>query len=192
MKKGFIVGLILLTGIMMSGIQVIGAEDTAVIKSAIKKYKDKNYLGCISDLKIYTQKDPNSATAWYYLGNSYMNIAMKPEAHAAFEKVITLNTVPKLTSYAIQAELCMENVQKCKYQNFTFEEIKKLKADPNTFLEEYFTKKDNIIGKDEQIVQIENLIKGNYANNIHPDAQEFIRQERIKMKQTEINASDKI
>ncbi len=192
MKKGFIVGLILLTGIMMSGIQVIGAEDTAAIKSAIKKYKDKNYLGCISDLKLYTQKDPNSATAWYYLGNSYMNIAMKPEAHEAFEKVVTLNTVPKLTSYAIQAELCMENVEKCKYQNFTLDEIKKLKADPNAFLEEYFNKKDEVVEKDEQTVQIENLINGSYANNIHPDAQEFIRQERIKMKQTEINASDGI
>ena len=189
MKKSFLLGLVFLITFSFCSIQGVFAEDKAVIKGAIKKYKDQNYLGCISDLKIYTQKDPNSATAWYYLGSSYMKISMKPEAHEAFEKVVALNTVPKLTSYSIQAELCMENTANCDYKNFTLDEIKKLKADPTAFLQEYFTKKEVVEEKDAQTIEIENLIKGSYSNNIHPDAQEFIRQERLKMKQTEINAN---
>ena len=135
---------------------------------------------------MYTEKDPSSAIAWYYLGNSYMNIAMKQEAHAAFEKVIALNTVPKLTSYSIQAQICMENPTKCNYQNFSTDEIKKLKADPTAFLEQYFANLANT-GKDADTVEIEQLINGAYSQNIHPQAQEFIRQEKTKMKQNEIN-----
>lgn len=190
MKKGLILGLVLTMAFSLCSIQSANAaEDSATIKAAISKYKNKNYAGCISDLQMYTQKDPSSAIAWYYLGNSYMNIAMKDEAHAAFEKVIELNTVPKLTSYSIQAELCMENPDSCQYQNFTLDEIKKLKLDPVAFLQEYFTKSTQVEEKDEQTVQIENLIKGSYSNNIHPDAQEFIRQQRLKMKQNEINSN---
>ena len=188
MKKELILGLVFLVMFSLSGIQGVFAEDNAAVKAAIKKYKDKNYLGCISDLQLYTKKEPKSAIAWYYLGNSYMKIALKEEAHEAFEKVIELNTVPKLTSYSIQAELCMENAEKCKYQNFTVEEIKKLKEDPTAFLEEYFTKKNEVVQEDEQTVQIKELINGKYGT-VHPDAKEFIRQERVKMQQSEINAN---
>lgn len=188
MKKGFVLGLVCFTVISICGIQLAFASDSSVITGAIEKYKKKNYLGCISDLNLFTEKDTTNAVAWYYLGSAYMNISMNTEAHAAFEKVIELNTVPKLTSYAIQAELCMESKEKCKYENFTLAEIKKLKADPTNFLKEYFEKKNEVVEKDPQTVQIENLIKGSYANHIHPDAQEFIRQERLKMKQNEINA----
>ncbi len=188
MKKGLILGLVFLVMLSLSGIQSVFAEDNAVIKGAIKKYKDKNYLGCISDLQIYTKKEPKSAIAWYYLGNAYMKIALREEAHEAFEKVIELNTVPKLTSYSIQAELCMENAEKCQYQNFTLEEINKLKADPTAFLEEYFTKKDEVVQEDAQTVQIKELINGKYGT-VHPEAKEFINQEHLKMRQNEINAN---
>jgi tetratricopeptide (TPR) repeat protein len=139
---------------------------------------------------MYTEKDPSNAVAWYYLGNAYMNIAMKQDAHNAYEKVIALNTVPKLTSYSIQAELCMENSAKCKYQDFTSDEIKKLKADPSGFLQAYFANM-NATTKDQNVVEIENLINGSYGQNIHPSALEFIRQEEAKMKQNEIN-EDKV
>lgn len=197
MKKIFILGLVFSLILTMGSVQsvfsaetnskVIKESDAKVIKEAIKKYKEKNYVGCISDLRLYTQKDPSNAVAWYYLGNSYMNIAMKPDAHAAFEKVITLNTVPKLTSYSIQAQICMENTAKCEYRNFNADEIKKLKANPTTFLEEYFAKVNAKPEKDPETVEIEKLINGSYPNNIAPEANEFIRQERAKMKTTEIN-----
>lgn len=188
MKKIFMLGLVFALILSIGFITRVYAKETniQVIKDAISKYKNKNYVGCISDLRMYTEKDPSSAIAWYYLGNSYMNIAMKQEAHAAFEKVIALNTVPKLTSYSIQAQICMENPTKCNYQNFSTDEIKKLKADPTAFLEQYFANLANT-GKDADTVEIEQLIKGSYSQNIHPQAREFIRQEKTKMKQNEIN-----
>lgn len=188
MKKIFMLGLVFALILSIGFITRVYAKETnmQLIKDAISKYKNKNYVGCISDLRMYTEKDPSSAIAWYYLGNSYMNIAMKQEAHAAFEKVIALNTVPKLTSYSIQAQICMENPTKCNYQNFSTDEIKKLKADPTAFLEQYFANLANT-GKDADTVEIEQLINGAYSQNIHPQAQEFIRQEKTKMKQNEIN-----
>lgn len=191
MKKLFMLGLTAVLLFGMLNIQKVYADeeqDPQIIKDAITKYKDKNYLGCISDLKLYTEKDPSNAIAWYYLGNAYMNIAMKTEAHAAFEKVVALNTVPKLTSYSIQAQICMENPAKCQYQNFSYEEIQKLKADPTAFLEQYFASLNNTT-KDPDTVEIENLINGMYPNNIHPSAKDFIRQEKAKMKTTEINSN---
>ncbi len=188
MKKIFMLGLVFTLMLAFGNMQEVYSQDdnTQIIQDAISKYKNKNYVGCISDLRMLTEKDPTSAIAWYYLGNAYMNIAMTQEAHEAFEKVIGLNTVPKLTSYSIQAQICMENPSKCEYQDFSHDEIKKLKADPAGFLEQYFANLNNT-EKDADTVEIENLIKGNYPQNVHPQAQEFIRQEKTKMKQNEIN-----
>ncbi|MCD7740549.1 MAG: tetratricopeptide repeat protein [Candidatus Gastranaerophilales bacterium] len=189
MKKIFLLGLVITIMLSFCSIEKVIAEDAQVIKNAIAKYKNKNFVGCISDLKMYTEQDPSNAVAWYYLANSYMNIAMKDEAHAAFEKVIELNTVPKLTSYSIQAEICMENPLKCNYQNFTKEEIKKLKQNPNEFLEQYFA---NLNKKttDEESIEIENLIKGSYPNNIHPSAKKFIDEEKIKIQTNQKNSNN--
>ena len=195
MKKLFILGLVFsivgMFGIQnaSTAVEETNAEtnNTQVIKEAIQKYKDKNYLGCISDLRIETKKDPMSTVSWYYLGNAYMNIAMKQEAHEAFDKVVQLNTVPKLTSYAIQAKLCMENPAKCNYQDFNNEQIAQLKANPNQFLESYFESlSDKNKNKDD--IEIEKLIKGAYSGKVHPDASKVIIQERTKMEQNKINS----
>lgn len=163
-------------------------EDASIIKAAIAKYKSKNYIGCISDLRLYTMSDPASAVAWYYLGTSYMNIAMKTEAHQAFDRVVQINTVPKLTSYAIQAKICMENPTRCQYQDFTYDEINQLKADPIAFLDQYFATQNTEEPKDIGELEIEKLINGYYSNNIHPSARDFIMQERAKIKQNEMNS----
>ena len=190
MKKIFMLGIVLALILSFGSVQKVFAQDddSKIIKEAITKYKNKNYVGCISDLRMLTEKDPTSTIGWYYLGNAYMNIAMKQEAHAAFEKVINLNTVPKLTSYSIQAQICMENPVKCEYQDFSYDEIKKLKADPAGFLDQYFANLNNT-NKDADTVEIENLINGSYPQNLHPQAREFIRQEKTKMKQNEINTN---
>ncbi len=191
MKKTFIV-LIMTAVITTFCIQTANAftssEGTGIIKEAITKYKDKNYLGCISDLRMYVKNDPSSAIAWYYLGNSYMNIAMKNEAHEAFDRVVQINSVPKLTSYAIQAKVCMDNPTRCQYQDFTYDEINKLKADPLNFLDQYFASLNQDTRSADEI-EIERLIDGYYNNNIHPSAKDFIMQEKAKMKQLEINAN---
>ena len=188
MKKSLIAGLILtLMGLSTLNIVYSAATNNSQeIKDAIAKYKAKNYLGCISDLKYYTQRDSSSAVAWYYLGSSYMNIAMKSDAHAAFDKVVSLNTVPQLTSYAIQAKLCMENPANCKYQSFNADQIEQLRANPTGFLNSLLAPKEET--KDAGVVEIEKLIQGYYGNYLHPEAKEFVDEQKIKMQQLEINS----
>lgn len=192
MKKLFILGIVFsivgLFGIANATTTVnTTAEDTQVIQEAIEKYKNKNYLGCISDLRMEVTKDPTSTISWYYLGNAYMNISMKKEAHEAFDKVVTLNTVPKLTSYAIQAKLCMENKQNCQYQNFNSEQITALRKNPTGFLETYFAALKSET-KSKSDIEIEKLIKNGYNSKIHPEASKVILQERTKMEQSRINS----
>ncbi len=192
MKKLFILGLVFsIIGLFCnSNCAQAEGDSTQVIKGAIEKYKNKNYLGCISDLKMETAKDPASTVSWYYLGNAYMNIAMKREAHEAFDKVVQLNTVPKLTSYSIQAKICMENPARCTYQDFNKEQIAQLRLDPNGFLESFFSNLNNQT-KSQTDMEIEKLIKGGYRENIHPEAREVIMQERTKMEQNNINSRNR-
>ena len=189
MKKIIMLGLVFAVMFGICSVQTVNAANTdnSVVKEAIQKYKDKNYIGCISDLKQYTEKASATAVAWYYLGSSYMNIAMQQEAYEAYDKVIALNSVPKLTSYAIQAELCMQDKENCKYKDFTTDEIKQLKANPMEFLKEYAAKQVPQ-GKDPQTEDIEKLIKGMYPNNMNPKVMEFIQQERTKIRQNQINS----
>lgn len=160
--------------------------DPGAIKAAIAKYKEKNYIGCISDLKMYTEKDPSSAIAWYYLGNSYMKIAMQQEANEAYSNVININSVPILTSYSIQAQMCMQDPAKCEYQNFSYDQIKELRKNPTEFLTEYFANIQNK-GADAESVEIEKLINGSYPNKMHPDARNFILEEKTKIRQNVYN-----
>lgn len=186
MKKLFILGLVF-SVVGMFNISIADTESEDVIKDAIEKYKNKNYLGCISDLRMETTKDPTSTISWYYLGNAYMNISMKKEAHDAFDKVVSLNTVPKLTSYALQAKICMENKQRCQYQDFNAEQIVQLKANPASFLESYFASLSDA-NKNQKDLEIERLIKGGYNSKIHPEASKVIMQERTRMEQSRINS----
>ena len=190
MKKLFITTLILM---VLSGLYNIANAadkvkefDPGAIKGAITKYKERNYIGCISDLKIYTEKDPSSAIAWYYLGNSYMKIAMLQEANEAYNNVISINSVPILTSYSIQAQMCMQDPTKCEYQNFTYDQIKELKKNPADFLADYFANIQNK-GADQEAVEIEKLINGSYPNQMHPDARNFILEEKTKIQQNMYN-----
>lgn len=187
MKKVILSFIIVMVLSFICGINVVNAEEAspAVIKKAIEKYKAKNYAGSISDLQMVVSDDPSSVISWYYLANSYMNIAMKTEAHEAFDKVIQLNTVPQLTSYSIQAKLCMDNPARCNYQKFSPNQIKELIANPNIFLEDYFAKQNG--SESQNRAEIEKLINGKYMNNIHPSAKTFIDQEQAKVKQYEIN-----
>ena len=189
MKTKLILGLVLCLMMNFCFVNFAMAEndDLKVINSAIKKYKDKNYLGCISELTEYTEKNPTSVAAWYYLGNSYMNIAMQDKANEAFEKVITINSVPQLTSYSIQAQLCMKDPTQCEYKIYTLDEIEQLKLDPVKFLAEYNKPKEpEVVVQDPKVVEINRLINGEYPG-IHPDADNFIRQESLKIESSRMN-----
>ena len=190
MKKLFITTLMLtiLSGFfgIVSAAEKVQEMDPDAIRGAISKYKDKNYIGCISDLRIYTEKDPSSAVAWYYLGNSYMKIAMIQEANDAYNRVISINTVPVLTSYSIQAQMCMQDTTKCDYQNFTYDEIKELRKNPAGFISEYLSTMRNK-NSDADTIEIEKLINGSYPEHVHPDAKNFIIEEKTKIQQNSYN-----
>ena len=184
MKKALVLGFIVLSTLLLSTGVFAAVKDGAGTKAAIEKYKARNFIGCISDLKMITKEDPANAVGWYYLGSAYMNIALKTEAHEAFDKVVALNTVPQLTSYSIQAKLCMENPAKCEYHEFTLEQIEQLRLNPSGFLESYMAAK--LATENSNDAEIEKLIDGDY-DKIHPEAKEFIHQEKLKMQQTQIN-----
>ena len=173
------------TYVTQSQVETANAQD---IRDAIEAYKKGDYLACISILKDYTMRYDDNAVAWYYLGNSYMNIAMVNEANEAFDRVINLNANSKMTSYAIQAQLCMRNPVGCRYENFTASEVRKLRENPAGFISDYYKALRMKSIKTDDVVQIENLINGAYINNIHPQAQDFILTERAKIKAAQINS----
>lgn len=185
MKKLFIIGMILTLATGMFGTAFAEGTkemDPGAIRAAIAKYKQRNFIGCISDLRMYTEKDPSSAVAWYYLGNSYMNISMLAEANDAYSRVVSINTVPILTSYSIQAQMCMQDPTKCKYQNFNADQIKDLRKNPSEFFAQYMADIQSQ-NSDTQAIEIEKLINGEFANNMHPEAKTFIQEEQSKMQQ---------
>lgn len=186
MKKLAILGLMIISLFVLSDRVFADIKDTDATKEAIEKYKERNFIGCISDLRMVTQKDPSNVIAWYYLGTSYMNIALNSEAHQAFDKVVQLNSVPQLTSYSIQAKLCMENPTRCDYQKLNNEEIEQLKVNAADFLDKYIENK--LKEETADLSEIEKLIQGEY-NLVHPEAKEFIDQEKLKMQQNEINVN---
>ena len=191
MQKSFIIGLSLVF-MISSALAYTPQESKAIIKGAIDKYKAKNYIGCISDLKLYTEHDASNAIAWYYLGNSYMKISMKEDATKAFDKAIELDTVPQVTSYSIQAKLCMEDPMNCKYQVFSFDDILKLKLDPKNFIAETLAPKVENVElpkvKNPFNEEINKLIEHQYGSDIHPEAQNIVDQEKLREQQERINA----
>ena len=62
MKKSFILALtitVALAALSVAGVYAAG--NSAEISEAIAKYKQKNYIGCISDMQQLTEKDPSVA-----------------------------------------------------------------------------------------------------------------------------------
>ena len=188
--KKIIAALIILTSL---GIEVFAKEIcTNEIRSAIWKYQHQDYIGCIQDLEDYSKEDPSNSIAYYYTGIAYMKLGIKDKAITAFQKVATINSVPILSSYAIQATNCMNNnITTCTYKKYSEAEIEKLVANP----EEFFAKKAENpekeivpIASPEEITDIDRLINGQYPDNIHPDANKVIQETRLIQEQERVNS----
>lgn len=135
MKK--ILSLILFIGMLISLTGVAQAASTAYnakVKTAITKYKARNYTGCIQDLTEVTKHDPSNAVAHYYLANSYMKIGRKDVAIKEFDKVISINSVPVLSAYSLQAKDCI-STGICTYKRFSNSDAKAYVKDPDGFLQ---------------------------------------------------------
>ena len=188
---------VILSSVLLSVFAIPAIAEKAVVcptavKASITKYKNGDYVGCIQDLQDYTEKDPSNAIAYYYIGISYMKLGLKDSATEALEKVSTINTVPRLSSFATQAVKCMQdNVQKCTYKNFSDSQIEKYLKDPAGFLQSLAEEKKEeqetpeIVDEDIDIVR---LIKGEYPSNIHPDANKTIQETRLLQEQERVNA----
>ena len=82
--------------------------DNAAIKSAIAKYKAKNYMGCLQDVNEIIKNDPADAAAYYYQALSYAQLGKINEAEEAYNKVIDLNTNEVLVSNATRGIACLD------------------------------------------------------------------------------------
>ena len=188
---------IIFTSVLLGMFAVPAIAEKAVVcpsevKASIVKYKKGDYVGCVQDLQEYTEKDPSNAIAYYYMGIAYMQLGLKDNAYESLKKVSTINSVPRLSSYALQAVKCMEgNVKKCTYKNYSDSQIDKFIKDPAGFLESLANeKKDEQEVKEdiEEDIDIVRLIKGEYPSNIHPDANKTIQETRLLQEQERVNA----
>lgn len=83
------------------------------VKIAIKKYKMRNYTGCLQDCQAIVQRDPSNALAYYYMGMSYAQAGMKDAAVNSYARVLALNPNPRLLEYATTGKRCLETPDKC-------------------------------------------------------------------------------
>ena len=160
------------------------------VSGAIRKYKAGNYTGCLQDMQTIAKKDPSNAVAHYYIGTSYLKIGMKTEAQKAFERVIDINSVPQLTSLALQANYCISSkASSCKYMTLTSSQINELKQNPTAFYEK-LKSGEKLPEVQQESSDIEELIKGRYPSNVHPDALRVIEEERLLREQENVNKSE--
>ena len=82
--------------------------DNAAIKSAIAKYKAKNYVGCLQEITAILEEDPSDAAAYYYQALSFAQLGNVQEAQKAYNKVIDLNTNEVLVEHATRGIACLK------------------------------------------------------------------------------------
>ncbi len=189
-KKNFLIVLTILLG--MNFHVLASALCPQPVRNAIAKYKAQDYVGCIQDLEDYSDEDPSNAVSYYYTGIAYMKVGMKDRAINAFQKVATINSIPVLSSYSIQAVNCMNNnINPCVYKKFSETDIENMIANPKDF---FVNKaKEEAEGKAntqvvEDISDIDRLIKGEYPENVHPDARRVVEEARLMQEQERVNA----
>ncbi|MGN0005099.1 MAG: hypothetical protein ACI37Z_03920 [Candidatus Gastranaerophilaceae bacterium] len=188
-KKSKILAVTILLGL---GLQVWAADlCPKSVRVAINKYKAQDYIGCIQDLEEYSEEDPSNAVAYYYTGIAYMNVGMRDKSIEAFNKVATINSVPLLSSYALQATNCMNNdIKPCKYKKYSKSEIDELVQNPAAFFEKKASEPEDVAPEAsiEDTTDIDRLIQGKYPDNIHPDARKVIQETKLQQEQDRLNA----
>jgi len=188
-KKAFIISAILTAFL---AVPVIAATPLCPpqVRAAINKYKGGDYIGCIQDLTEYSENDPSNVIAYYYIGISYMKVGLKDKAIDSLEKVSTINSVPRLSSYAVQATRCMKNnINPCEYRKVPESQLENLIKDPEAFFAALMGNKEKPEATEASAEDdLEKLINGDYPSNIHPDANKVIQETRLIQEQERVNA----
>lgn len=85
----------------------------ASINSAVRKYQQGNYSGCLQEMISLTKKDSSNPIIYYYMAMSYTQTGNKDQAVKAYEKVIKLNSEKTLTQYATRGRDCLVGGPAC-------------------------------------------------------------------------------
>ena len=103
--------------------------------SAIKMYKNRNYIECLQVLYEVVDKDPSNVLAYYYIAIAQARLGKADKAKEAYERVIELNSSTQLTKLSQNGIECLDDVTKCKSE-FTLSASQKAMDAVNAQLEE--------------------------------------------------------
>lgn len=135
----------------------------ASLDSAIIKYQEGNYSGCLQELLSLVQVDTSNSVLYYYLAMAYTQIGNKEQAVKAYEQVIKLNADEILTKNSIKGRDCLVGGPACLANDATANENK----DP-----------------------LEEFINSPYGNGFSKELNEQFRQKELDKIQDTINKKD--
>lgn len=136
----------------------------ANIKSAIAKYKNGNYSGCLQELFSLVKKDPSNAVAYYYMALAYTHVDMLEDAVESYEKVIALSPNSYLVDYAIKGRDCLTGGPACQPPEDTSAE------------------------EDD----LDRFIKSPYGNGLSPELNQEVKQKELNNIKETINKKDSL
>ncbi len=85
----------------------------ANLESAVNKYKNGNYSGCLQEMISLTKIDPYNPVVYYYMGMAYTQVGKKDQAVKAYEQVIKLQPDKTLIQYATKGRDCLVGGPTC-------------------------------------------------------------------------------
>ena len=103
--------------------------------SAIRMYKNKNYIECLQVMYDVVDKDPSNVLAYYYIAIAQARLGNADKAKEAYERVIELNASTQLSNLSRNGIECLEDSTKCK-SAFTMSASQKALDSVNAQLEE--------------------------------------------------------
>ena len=161
-------------GTSVSAVSINLDKDTiyypnASVKSAVAKYKNGNYSGCLQELFSLTKKDPNNAMAYYYMALAYSHVDMQQDAIEAYDRVIKLNSDKFLTEYATKGRDCLTGGPTCK-----------------TEAKEETVAATNDTAK-EELSELDKFIQAPYGNGLSPQINAENRKKQLENIQKTIN-----
>lgn len=137
------------------------------IKSAIAKYKKRNYTGCLQELYSYIKKHPSDAYAYYYMGMAYSRVGENTIAQKCYQKAINCNAKGKLLEQSLKGRDCITGGVYCHA------------FDANPVL-------DNVDPLDA-------FINAPYTGNgFSPELQQQYKQQQLNNLQKQINRKDNL
>lgn len=80
-----------------------------VVKPAIVKYRNGNYVGALQDLEDILRKEPTNTYAIYYLALCHTRLGHKEKAQKLYTEIIDNSANSALVYYSQKAVDCLEN-----------------------------------------------------------------------------------